>query len=340
MARPVMLITGAGGEIGHGLIDHLLEGGTHELVTLDLNGLPEEVASRCRESISGDILDTELVERIFGEHEIEGVIHLAAMLSSSGERNPERAFEVNVNGTMNLLSAARRSAERRGRDVKFIFPSTIAVYGLPDRQTKERAGRVTEDEYLMPITMYGVNKLSCEHLGRYYSDHYGALVENRSEFGVDFRGLRFPGLISAFTVPSGGTSDYIPEMLHAAAAGRPYHCFARPDTRIPFMTMPDAVRSILDLYAAEESNLSRRVYNVGAFAPSAAEVASILEETFTGVSIDYEVDERRQRFLDTWPADVDDSAARKDWGYAPQHTLKPAFAEYLLPALSGTAQPG
>lgn len=106
------------------------------------------------------------------------------------------------------------------------------------------------------------------------------------------------------------------------------------------MTMPDAVRSILDLYAAEESNLSRRVYNVGAFAPSAAEVASILEETFTGVSIDYEVDERRQRFLDTWPADVDDSAARKDWGYAPQHTLKPAFAEYLLPALSGTAQPG
>lgn len=340
MARPVMLITGAGGEIGHGLIDHLLESGTHDLVTLDLKGLPEEVASRCAESITGDILDQGLIGRLFEEHPVEGVIHLAAMLSSSGERNPERAFDVNVNGTMNLLAAARRSAEARGGDVRFIFPSTIAVYGLPDRETKQRAGRVSEDEHLMPITMYGVNKLSCEHAGRYYSDHYGALIENPSEFGVDFRALRFPGLISAFTVPSGGTSDYIPEMLHAAAAGRPYHCFARPDTRIPFMTMPDAVRSILDLYNAEEGELSRRVYNVGAFAPSAEEVAALLKETFPGGEIDYEVDERRQRFLDTWPADVDDSAARSDWGYAPKHTLQPAFAEYLLPALSGTAQPG
>lgn len=338
MARPVMLITGAGGEIGHGLIEVLLEDDRYDLVTLDLKGLPEEIGSRCREAITGDILDVERVEQIFGGHDVEGVIHLAAMLSSSGERNPERAFEVNVNGTVNLIATAHRAAARRERDIRFIFPSTIAVYGLPDLATKERAGRVGEEEYLMPITMYGVNKLACEHTGRYYTDHYGALVEEKSAYGVDFRGLRFPGLISAFTVPSGGTSDYVPEMLHAAAAGRPYHCFARPDTRIPFMTMPDAVRSIIDLFDAPAAGLTRRVYNVGAFAPSAEEVAALLRETFPSAVIDYEVDRRRQQFLDTWPADVDDLAARRDWGFAPEHTLERAFAEYLLPALSGTPE--
>lgn len=333
VSKPVLLITGAGGEIGHGLIEHLIYAGEVEIVTLDLNGLPAETAAHTRASITGDVLDRELVSRLFSEHAIEGVIHLAAMLSSSGERNPERAFDVNVNGTMVLLAEARRAAERIERDVTFIFPSTIAVYGLPSREEKESAGAVSEDDYLRPVTMYGVNKLACEHLGRYYTDHYGALVENLSPFGIDFRGLRFPGLISSQTVPSGGTSDYVPEMLHAVANGRPYACFARPDTRIPFMTMPDAIRSILELYKAPASNLSRRVYNVGAFAPTADEVASLLRESYPDAEVTYNVDQRRQRFLDTWPADVDDSAARQDWGYRPEHTLRPAFEDYLLPAL-------
>ncbi len=333
MSKPVLLITGAGGEIGHGLIDHLIAAGEVEIVTLDLNGLPEATAARTRAAVTGDVLDRKLVAQLFADHPIEGVIHLAAMLSSSGERNPERAFEVNVDGTMVLLAEARRSAEKIGRDITFIFPSTIAVYGLPNREEKNAAGAVAEDDYLHPVTMYGVNKLSCEHLGRYYTDHYGALVENLSPFGIDFRGLRFPGLISSQTVPSGGTSDFVPEMLHAVAGGRRYSCFARPDTRIPFMTMPDAIRSILHLYKAPASSLTRRVYNVGAFSPTAEEVAALLRETYPDAEISYEVDERRQHFLDTWPADVDDSAARRDWGYMPAHTLRPAFEEYLLPAL-------
>lgn len=327
-----ILVTGAGGEIGHGLMKALASNEAYDLVTLDLKGVDGSDAMP-GVHYTGDVLDTGLIASIFADHLIDGVIHLAAMLSSSGERNPERAFDVNVNGTMNLLRAGRASAERRGEDLLFLFPSTIAVYGLPDLETKKQAGKVSEDDYLSPITMYGVNKLSCEHVGRYYTRHFGALLDVPSTGGIDFRGLRFPGLISSETVPSGGTSDFLPEMLHAAAAGRPYACFARPDTQIPFMTMPDAVSSILDLCAADRSRLTRTVYNVGAFAPTALEIAERLEGIFEGTEITWEVDERRQRFLDTWPADVDDSAARTDWGYAPEHTLDRAFEEYLLPAL-------
>lgn len=334
--KPVVLITGAGGEIGHGLITRIAADGTYGIVALDLRGLSEELTGLCTASIVGDILDRELLEQIFSDHDIVAVFHLAAMLSSSGERNPERAFDVNVNGTMNLLGLSAEHARKREHHVRFIFPSTIAVYGLPDVATKEAADKVGEDEYLNPITMYGVNKLSCEHLGRYYAQHYGALSDRRSDWRVDFRALRFPGLISADTVPSGGTSDYVPEMLHAIAAGNSYACFARRDTRIPFMTMPDAVDSIMRLVEAPAENLTRTVYNVGAFAPTAGDVEELLSKTFDGAEVTYEVNESRQGFLDTWPADVDDSAARADWGHAPRHGFEEAFEEYLLPGLTGT----
>ena len=330
-----VLITGAGGEIGHGLIRRLAEDGNFNIVTLDLKGLDPELAALCQASYTGDVLDAPLIGQLFSDHKINGVFHLAAMLSSSGERNPERAFDVNVCGTMNLLKSGAEQARVLEQHIRFIFPSTIAVYGLPDIETKAKAGKVSEGEYLSPITMYGVNKLSCEHLGRYYTKHYGALSEKQSEWHVDFRALRFPGLISAHTVPSGGTSDYIPEMLHAASAGKPYACFARPDTRIPFMTMPDAVESIVRLYSAPAEDLSTTVYNVGAFAPSAEEVEALLKEAFSDVNVTYEVNQSRQDFLDTWPEDVDDSTARKDWGHQPHHGFAEAFSEYLIPALSG-----
>jgi threonine 3-dehydrogenase len=150
---------------------------------------------------------------------------------------------------------------------------------------------------------------------------------------VDFRGIRFPGLISADTVPSGGTSDYAPEMIHAAAAGKPYACFVRPDTRIPFMTMPDAIDSIVRLVAAPREKLTRAVYNIGAFAPTVAEVEVIVKRAFPQAEISTEVDGKRQGIVDSWPADVDDSAARRDWGHAPQHDLASAFGEYLIPSI-------
>ncbi len=329
--KPVLLISGAGGEIGHGLIERLAGQGDYNVVALDVRPLEPAQAAMCSEAIVGSILDTNLLERISAQYEIEGIFHLAAMLSTRGEFIPETAHDINVQGTLNLLRLGVGEARNAGRNTRFIFPSSIAAYGLPTLDAKVSAGRVKEEDHLMPTTMYGVNKLACEHLGRYYSKHYRQLAADRDLFHVDFRAIRFPGLISAFTVPSGGTSDYAPEMLHAAAQGEVYACFARPDTRIPFMAMPDAIDALIGLFNAREEQLSSTVYNVGAFAPSADEVRTLTLSAFPGADITFDVDNRRQGILDTWPADVDDTRAREDWGYQPAYTAERAFKEYLIP---------
>lgn len=329
--KPVLLISGAGGEIGHGLIERISEEGTYSVVAIDLRPLEPELVARCSDTIVGSILDINLLERITSEYEIVGIFHLAAMLSTRGEFIPETAHDINVQGTLNLLKFAVGEARNAGTNVKFIFPSSIAVYGLPSVEEKARAEKVTEEQYLMPTTMYGVNKLACEHLGRYYTHHYRQLAADQDTYHVDFRGLRFPGLISAFTVPSGGTSDYAPEMLHAAAKGEAYPCFARPDTRIPFMAMPDAIDALMGLFNAPAESLSSTVYNVGSFSPSAEEIRLKTLEAFPNASITFENDRKRQGILDTWPADVDDSRARADWGWAPAYDFVRAFDEYLIP---------
>jgi nucleoside-diphosphate-sugar epimerase len=214
----------------------------------------------------------------------------------------------------------------------FLYPSSIAAFGL-DRATKDKAGKVKEDDYNTPTTMYGCNKLYCELLGRYYARHYKQLAAEPLSGKVDFRAVRFPGLISAVTVPSGGTSDYAPEMIHAAAKGEPYACFVRPDTRIPFMAMPDGVEVLMRLAAAPRANLTRTAYNVGAFNPSADEVRDVVLKAFPSASISYLNDVKRQGIVDSWPADVDDSAARADWGWAPEYDFDRAFSEYLIPTI-------
>ena len=242
------------------------------------------------------------------------------------------AHHVNVEGTLNVLEFAARQAESHGRPVVFVYPSSIAAYGLPDLDTRRKAGRLREDDWNKPITMYGCNKLYCEQLGRYYAKHYKQLSESLAP-RVDFRCVRFPGLISAATVPSGGTSDYASEMIHAAAKGEPYSCFVRPDTTIPFMAMPDAVDALLALAHAPRERLTKTAYNLGAFSPSAAEIREVVLEAFPGATIDYDVDLKRQAIVDSWPAEVDDSAARSDWSFNPAHDLARAFSEYLIPTI-------
>ena len=333
MRKPVVLITGAGGEIGHGLIDRLAGQKERAIVTLDLSPLDSAIASKVDREITGSILDRAVLERILAEYRVELVIHLAALLSTRSEFTPVMAHQVNVEGTLNLLEFAQHEAESHGRPVVFIYPSSIAAYGLPSLQAKQKAGRVKEDEWTHPTTMYGCNKLYCEQLGNYYARHYKQLAAETASGRVDFRCVRFPGLISALTVPSGGTSDYAPEMIHAAAKGETYACFVRPDTRIPFMAMPDGVDALLQLAAAPRGLLTRTAYNVAAFNPSADEVRAVVVQAFPGAEITWEEDLKRQGIVDSWPADVDDSAARTDWGFAPRYDFTRAFSEYLIPMI-------
>jgi nucleoside-diphosphate-sugar epimerase len=332
--KPSVLITGASGEIGHALIARLAAGEPDRpIVTLDLNPLPPGSAARVRQVVSGSILDTALLDGILSQYAVDRVYHLAALLSTRSEFSPALAHKVNVEGTLNLLEFAQKQGESHGRPVAFFYPSSIAAFGLPSPAVKARAGKVKEDEYNVPTTMYGANKLYCEHLGRYYALHYKQLAAETQSGKVDFRCIRFPGLISAETVPSGGTSDYAPEMIHAAAAGKPYECFVRPDARIPFMAMPDAVDSIFRLMDAPRAKLTRTVYNIGAFAPTAAEIETVVRGAFPRAEITTQVDQQRQGIVDSWPADVDDAAARADWGHRPAHGFASAFGEYLIPSI-------
>ena len=300
------------------------------MLGLDARSIPDEVARRCLVTQIGDILDRHLLERLRSEFEIPIVFHLAALLSTRAEFVPETAHEVNVQGTLNLLHLAVDEARSLGHPVKFLFPSSIAVYGFPDLAAKRAAGRVAEESRLDPVTMYGCNKLYCEHLGRYFARHYRQLAAGEPS-GVDFRAIRFPGLLSAFTLPSGGTSDYAPEMIHAAAQGRPYACFVREDTRIPFMAMPDAISALLALLEAPAATLTRSVYNVTAFNPSAGELAALVRRDFPSARITFAPDARRQAVVDSWPEDIDDTRAREDWKFRPAFDLARTFEEYLTP---------
>lgn len=299
-----ILITGASGEVGHELINKL-KGKSSQLTALDLNKLDKKHFSSAKYFYKGSVTDVSLIEKVFKKHRINTVYHLAATLSTSAEKNPYLAHDVNVNGTINLLEACIKQKQK----IKFIFPSSIAVYGMPYLKVKSVKAKVKESEYLNPITMYGINKLYCEQLCFYYSTHYSQLTTHHKL--LDFRCLRFPGLISADTLPTGGTSDYAPEMIHAAAKRKKYDCFVRPDTKIPFMAMPDAIDALIQLTKAPKNSLSQSVYNVSGFSSSAKEIDKIVKKNFKNAKITYKVDKKRQKIVDSWPKDINDSIAKK-----------------------------
>ncbi len=269
MADKTVLVTGACGEIGQALVQELSKRGGYRIVTADIAPLPEAIRDLSAEHVQGDLV---YKIKTFYDYDFNIIFHLAASLSSKAEVATEEAHRINVEGTMQLLMLAAYRSEKYKKAVKFLFPSSIATYGMPSLEAKRSAGVVNEDKYNTPHTMYGCNKLYCEKLGMYYSQYNGQRhLDPDPPVMLDFRALRFPGLISARTLPSGGTSDYGPEMLHAAAQGKPYSCFVREDTKISFMAMPDAIKSLLMLADAPRKNLSHVVYNVAAFALTAGE---------------------------------------------------------------------
>jgi len=333
MAKTVVLVTGANGEIGRSLLQAFAKEGAYDAVTIDLTPIPESMRSLAAASYAGNIMDRYLLDQIAAHHEVDMVFHLAALLSTRGERDPELAHQVNVEGTLNLLRMAQNQSGRLGRPVRFLFPSSIAVYGLPSVDEKHTIGKVREEQWNVPITMYGCNKLYCEHLGRYFTFHSRQLGALSAVARLDFRALRFPGLISAETVPTGGTSDFGPEMLHAAAQGKPYKCFVEPEARIPFMAMPDAVRAILELARADRERLSTSVYNIGGFSVSAKQIADRTKKAFPNAQIDYEPDPVRAKIVASWPEDVDDARAARDWNWKHAYDFERAFDEYLVPGI-------
>ncbi|HEY5924381.1 MAG TPA: NAD-dependent epimerase/dehydratase family protein, partial [Kofleriaceae bacterium] len=254
-----ILLTGAGGQIGHDLIGALVGQG-HEVYSTDLAPRPPSHAHA-----SGidwqrlDVTDPAAVQHTFTEIRPDLVFHLAAILSASGEANPRLAYDVNQTGTWNVLEASRRAKVKR-----LIFTSSIAVFGPPP--SGALPDPTPDDVALHPTTMYGVTKVSGELLCAYY----------RSRYGIDCRGVRFPGLISA-AMPGGGSSDYALFMYVDAVRKGAYEAFARADTRIPLMYMPDGVRALLELAFADQSRLTRTMYNIAAFSPRADEIAKSVQ---------------------------------------------------------------
>ncbi len=307
-----ILLTGAGGQIGHDLIGALVAGG-HEVTSTDLAPRPPSHAHAGGESWQRlDVTDGPATERMFEKVKPELVFHLAAILSARGEKDPKLAYDVNQTGTWNVLEACRKTAVKR-----LIFTSSIAVFGPPP--SGPLPDPTPDDVALHPTTMYGVTKVAGELLCAYYT----------KKFDVDCRGVRFPGLISA-AMPGGGSSDYALFMYVDGVRKGGYEAFARADTRIPLMYMPDGVRALLELSMADRSKLTRSIYNIAAFSPRADQIATSVQRVLPDAKFSYSPDPRRQAILDSWPKSLDDTAARKDWGWKPNYDLD-GMSDDLIP---------
>jgi threonine 3-dehydrogenase len=303
-------ITGAGGQIGHDLVASLLLAG-YDVVATDLTHRPVRHPAGCTWR-QLDVTDAVAVEVALREASPDIVFHLAAILSATGEKDPGLAYAVNQTGTWNVLEGCRKAKVHQ-----LMFTSSIAVFGpLPGQPLPDPT---PDDVALRPTTMYGATKAAGEMLCDYYTRRWG----------LDCRGVRFPGLISA-SLPGGGSSDYALFMYVDGIRYGRYQAFCRPDTRIPLMYMPDGVHALLQLAAAARANLTRCIYNIAAFSPRADEIAASVGRAVPGVAINYEPDPMRQSILDSWPHALDDSAARRDWNWQPTYTLD-AMTDDLVP---------
>ncbi len=309
-----ILLTGAGGQIGHDLIGTLSAAG-HSVTSTDLAPRPPSHAHASGASWQRlDVTDAAATEAMFQKVKPDLVFHLAAILSARGEKDPKLAYDVNQTGTWNVLEACRSAGVGR-----LLFTSSIAVFGPPP--SGPLPDPTPDDVALHPTTMYGVTKVAGELLCAYYTQ----------KFNVDCRGVRFPGLISA-AMPGGGSSDYALFMYVDAVRKGGYEAFARRDTRIPLMYMPDGVRALLELAMADRERLTRSIYNIAAFSPRADEIAASVQREIPDAKFSYSPDPARQAILDSWPKSLDDSAARRDWAWQPKYDLD-GMTDDLIPRI-------
>jgi nucleoside-diphosphate-sugar epimerase len=305
---PKVLVTGAAGQIGSELVASLRKRyGNANVVATDKAVTRAQVSAGVLEQL--DVMHLPSVERAIRSHGIDTVYHLAAILSAVGETNPELAWDVNVGGLKNVLDASSRHGVKR-----IFWPSSIGVFG-PDAPKV----RTPQDVALNPTTMYGVTKVAGELLCSYYWRKHA----------LDVRSVRFPGLISSEAKPGGGTTDYAVEIFYSALLTGRYTCFLSKDTTLPMMYMPDALRAAMTIMEADPAEVRRHGgYNVGAMSFSAGELASEIRKHVAGFEVTYAPD-YRQEIADSWPRSVDDSAARRDWGWKEEYDLPAMTADML-----------
>ena len=296
-----ILVTGATGQIGSELVPALRSRHGDENVVVGVHRRPPagELLGGPYEKV--DVTDRGSIDTVVEDYEIDTIYHMAAILSVAGEKNPWLAWDVNMNGTYNVLEAARE------RDmVRLFVPSSIAAFG-PETPRED----TPQETVLKPRTMYGLTKVAGELLCNYYFER----------FGLDVRGVRYPGIISYKTPPGGGTTDYAVEIFYEAIKHKRYTCFLREDSTLPMMYMPDCIKATLDLMDADLSGLEHHSdFNLAAISFSPRELADEIKKHITEFSILYEPD-GRQAIADSWPKTIDDSAAREEWNWEPDYDL-------------------
>jgi nucleoside-diphosphate-sugar epimerase len=305
-----ILVTGAAGQIGSELTPALRERhGPTSVIATDLRSPAEGSPLSLGPFETLDVRDRSRLQDIVSEHRIDTIYHLAAILSATGEANPQLAWDVNIAGLVNVLDVARSSGVRR-----VFCPSSIAVFG--PETPRNPAPQVT---VLHPSTLYGLTKVTGELLGDYSVQRYG----------LDVRGLRYPGIISSETPPGGGTTDYAVDIFYHALRTGHYECFVRPDTVLPMMYMPDCIRATLALMDADASRLTRHCdYNIAGLSFSAAQLVEEIAKHVRGFVCAYEPD-FRQAIADSWPQSLDDACARADWDWRPSFDLASMTADMI-----------
>ncbi|UCG44412.1 MAG: NAD-dependent epimerase/dehydratase family protein [candidate division WOR-3 bacterium] len=305
-----ILVTGAVGQIGSELTLALRDRyGADNVVATGRKTAPSEELKNSGPFYFIDVTDRASIEEVVSKHDIDTVVHMAAILSAVGEKNPTLAWDVNMNGLYNVLECARDHDMAR-----VIVPSSIAVFG-----PETPRDNTPNETVLKPKTMYGVTKVAGELLADYYFHR----------FGVDVRGLRYPGIISHETLPGGGTTDYAVAIYYEAVKNRRYACFVREDTRLPMMYMPDCIKATIDLAEADLTKLKHHSdFNVGSMSFTAGELAASITKQIPEFECSYEPD-FRQEIADSWPSSIDDTPAREEWGWSPDYDLDKMTTDML-----------
>ena len=312
MSRKILVI-GSAGQIGSELVPALRQkyGGENVIATGRRTPLPDAI-KKSGPVIYLDALDKDSIAEVIFEYEIDTIFHMASILSATGDKIPQTAWDINLNGLINVLEVARSYQIDR-----VIWPSSIAAFG--PITPRENTPNIT---VLQPTTMYGITKVAGELLAEYYYTKYN----------LDIRSMRLPGIISSETLPGGGTTDYAVEIFYEAIKNKKYTCFLKEDTVLPMLYMPDCSKCMIDLLEADNSKLKRRVYNLTGISFSAGEIAAEIKKHIPEFEIDYKPD-FRQAIADSWPKTIDDSLAREEWGWNPEYDLE-AMTKDMIDILS------